>query len=40
MFPIMNYSDWCAKYKAKVEVEPEHKPSESLEQILDGWKED
>ena len=40
MFPFVKPNDWCAKYKAKPEVEPKPEPSESLEQILNGWKED
>ena len=38
MFPIVRPDDWCATYKAKVGPEPE--PNESLDEILDGWKED
>ena len=38
MFPIVKPHDWCSKYKAKVELKPE--PNESLDQILDEWKED
>ena len=40
MFPIMNYNDWCAKYKAKVEPEPEPEPDERFEQMLEDWKEE
>jgi hypothetical protein len=43
MFPFVKPNDWCAKYKAKPEVEPKPKlepeQSENLQQVLDGWTE-
>lgn len=38
IFPMMQHDDWCTKYKAKAEQEPE--PDEGFKQMLEDWKEE